>query len=114
MGAEMTTPTPKIDALTAYFAELAANGEQPIGDMPAQLLVARTLAAMKEQRDGYNEIIMAAVDAVNHVADRLREAGELLDQGRAAEARAIIASQSIPLDASLLTRLLEGGGHVAH
>jgi hypothetical protein len=110
----MTTPTPKIDALTTYFAELAANGDAPIGDMPAQLLLARSLAALQEQRDNYNIVIMAAVDGINHIANRLREAGDLLDQGRTAEARAIIASQSKPLDGALLTLILGGGGHAAH
>ena len=113
MGAEMTTPTPKIDALTAYFAELAANGEQPIGDMPAQILMSRCLEALKEQRENYNVILLAAVDGINHIANRLREAGDLMDRGQIAEARAIIKSQAVPLDASLLTSIL-GGGHATH
>jgi hypothetical protein len=109
----MTTKSPT-DSYAAYAAYLAQHGEKPLGEMPAAMLIARTMAALKEQRENFGEVITAAVEAVNHIANQLRLAGELIDQGHIAEAREIIASQAKPLDAALLTSIVGGGQHVAH
>lgn len=105
----MADEFPKTEDLLAYQARLMSAPDAPIGDLPARALVARTVAAMREQNAAHRTFNAEMVDMLQHFAKELRDAAADLDRGKTGDAREHLMAIVAALDASIVTS--EAAGH---